>query len=82
MCNVVPGAFAGVKSGGEGANEKQLACQSFIHQKCAVSPGAPAPWQYQQACGRVGSLSKSQCKCIEGSLQDKVLNIALARGRG
>lgn len=36
------------RSGGEGANEKQLACQSFIYQMCAVSCGAPAPWQYQQ----------------------------------
>lgn len=79
MCNVVPGAFAGVRSGGEGANEKQLACQSFIYQMCAMSCGAPG--SISRPVVGVDSLNKCQCKCAEGSLQDKAVNISLARGR-
>lgn len=82
MCNVVPGAFAGVRSGGEGANEKQLACQFFISQMC-VCPVVPLhPGSISRPVAGVGSLNKCQCNCPEGSLQDKVVNVtSLGRDR-
>lgn len=82
MCNVVPGAFAGVRSGGEGANEKQLACQSFTSQMCACPVVPLHPGSISSPVADVGSQNKCQCNYTEGSLQDKVVDVtSLARDR-
>lgn len=90
VCVAAPGAFAGARSGGEVANEKQFAQQSCTYQMCAVFLGVSAPWQYQKAClwqdlpvTDVGNPDKCQRKHTEGSLQDKLVNItSLAESSG
>lgn len=82
VCSVVPGAFAGVRSGGEGANEKQLAHQSFVYQMCACPVVPLHSGSISRPVADVGSLSKCQCKCNEGSFY-KVLNVtSLVKNRG